>query len=109
MAVSTIIIIGIAALALLWLWWQVPKWQLNSLKPKIPANNPKERADIEDNFRKTLSQTFGGAALLIGAGFAFFQFREQQSQFEQQQEAAQKQFREQQSGAALPQRREVES
>jgi hypothetical protein len=33
----TIVVIAIAAMALLgWLWWQVPKWQLNRLKPKIP-------------------------------------------------------------------------
>jgi hypothetical protein len=60
MAVSTIgiIIVGIAALALLgWLWWQVPKWQLNSLKPKLSPDNPKERADVEDNFRKTLGHS----------------------------------------------------
>jgi hypothetical protein len=98
-----IVVIAIAAIVLLgWLWWQVPKWQLNSLKP-FPPDNPKERADVEDNFRKTVGQALGGAAVLIGAGFAFFQFREQQSQFSQQQKAAQEQqqtaqnqFREQQ-------------
>jgi hypothetical protein len=52
----TIVVIAIAAIMLLgWLWWQVPKWQLNSLKPKIPPDNPKERADVEDNFRKKRS------------------------------------------------------
>jgi uncharacterized protein YjbI with pentapeptide repeats len=103
----SIVLIGTTAIVLLgWLWWQVPKWQLNSLKPKIPPHKPKERADVEDNFRKTFGQALGGAAVLIGAGFAFVQFREQQSQFSQQQKAAQEQqqtaqnqFREQQQAA----------
>jgi hypothetical protein len=45
-----------------WLWWRLPKWQLKSLEPKIPTENPKERADVEDNFRKTAGQLIGGAA-----------------------------------------------
>jgi uncharacterized protein YjbI with pentapeptide repeats len=75
-----------------WLWWRLPKWQLKSLEPKIPTENPKERADVEDNFRKTAGQLIGGAAVLIGAGFALVQFLQQQqtthSQFLQQQQAA---------------------
>jgi hypothetical protein len=78
-----VVAIVVAALVLLlvllgWLWWQVPKWQLNSLKPKIPIKNPKERADVEDNFRKTFGQALGGATVLIGAGSALFQFLQQQ-------------------------------
>jgi hypothetical protein len=62
-----------------WLWWRLPKWQLKSLEPQIPTENPKERADVEDNFRKTAGQLIGGAAVLIGAGFALFQFLQQQN------------------------------
>jgi uncharacterized protein YjbI with pentapeptide repeats len=40
--------------------------------------NEKARADAEDDFRRTISQIFGGAAVLIGAGFAYLQFTEQQ-------------------------------
>jgi Pentapeptide repeats (8 copies) len=58
-----------------WLWWRLPKWQLKSLEPQIPTER---RADIEDNFRKTAGQLIGGAAVLIGAGFALFQFLQQQ-------------------------------
>jgi hypothetical protein len=55
----TIVVIAIATIALLgWLWWQVPKWQLNSLKPKIPLDNPKERADS----RRQLPQDFRSSA-----------------------------------------------
>src|SRR5262249_8374458 len=39
---------------------------------------PKDRADTEDNFRKTVGQALGGAAVLIGAGAAYLQFTQQQ-------------------------------
>ena len=37
-----------------WLWWRLPKWQVNRLALKI--RDPKARADVEDNFRKTVGQ-----------------------------------------------------
>ncbi|MGA8198264.1 MAG: pentapeptide repeat-containing protein [Acetobacteraceae bacterium] len=40
--------------------------------------DPKARADTEDNFRKTVGQALGGAAVLIGAGAAYLQFTQQQ-------------------------------
>jgi hypothetical protein len=43
-------------------WWWVPKWQANRLRLKI--RDPKARADVEDNFRKTIGQLLGGAAVL---------------------------------------------
>jgi hypothetical protein len=46
------------------IWWWVPRWSANRLRLKA-------RADIEDNFRKTLSQLFGGVAVLLGAAFAY--------------------------------------
>jgi hypothetical protein len=51
------------------LWWWLPKWQVNLLRLEIP--DAKARADVEDNFRKTIGQLFGGAAVLAGAGFAY--------------------------------------
>jgi hypothetical protein len=89
-----IVVIAVAALALLfgiwWLWWRLPKWQVDRLA--LTIRDPKARADVEDNFRKTVVQTIGAAAVLIGAGFALFQFLQQQqttqSQFLQQQKAA---------------------
>jgi hypothetical protein len=52
--------IGIAAVVLVSgaaaVWWWVPKWQMRS----ITAADPKARADIEDNFRKTVGQALGG-------------------------------------------------
>jgi hypothetical protein len=53
------------------LWWWVPKWQANLLSLKI--RDPKARADVEDNFRKTIGQLLGGAAALMGTGFAYYQ------------------------------------
>jgi uncharacterized protein YjbI with pentapeptide repeats len=77
----------IAALAF-WCWW--PKWQVNRLALEI--RDPKARADVEDNFRKTVGQLLGGAAVLFGAWLAFLQFSQQQqtaqSQIKQQQHAA---------------------
>jgi uncharacterized protein YjbI with pentapeptide repeats len=57
--------------ALVFLWWWVPKKQADRLRMKI--RDPKARADVEDNFRKTLSQLLGGIAVLLGAGFAYNQ------------------------------------
>jgi hypothetical protein len=44
-----------------------------------PKNSrPKARADVEDNFRKTVGQALGGIVLLLGAGSAYVQFSQQQ-------------------------------
>jgi hypothetical protein len=51
------------------LWWWLPKWQVNLLE----ILDAKARADVEDNFRKTIGQLLGGAAVLIGTGFAYYQ------------------------------------
>jgi hypothetical protein len=62
--------------AIWWLWWWLPRCQVARLSIQIP--DPKARADAEDNFRKTVGQALGGAAVLIGAGAAFLQFTQQQ-------------------------------
>ena len=96
-----IVIIAVQASALLfgiwWLWWRLPKWQVNRLA--LTIRDPKARADVEDNFRKTVGQALGGAAVLIGAAFALFQFLQQQQAAQQQQQTAQNQFRQQQKAA----------
>lgn len=56
------------------LWWFVPKLQMRP----IVLGDPKARADIEDNFRKTVGQALGGIAVLAGAGVAYLQFLQQQ-------------------------------
>jgi uncharacterized protein YjbI with pentapeptide repeats len=67
------VIIGLGAW---WLWWRLPKQQVDRLKFTI--RDAKVRADVEDNFRKTIGQLLGGAAVLVGAGFAYLQFIQQQ-------------------------------
>jgi Pentapeptide repeats (8 copies) len=69
-----------------WLWWQLPRRQVTQLALKI--RDPKARADVEDNFRKTVGQVLGGAAVLIGAVAAYLQFLQQQQASRQQLQAA---------------------
>src|SRR6195952_3243277 len=61
--------------AVWWLWWRLPKRQMRS----ITLEDPKARADIEDNFRKTIGQALGGVAVLLGAVAAYLQFTQQQN------------------------------
>ena len=75
------ITIGLAVLAALllgiavwWLWWWLPK----RVVARLALNDPKDRADVEDNFRKTIGQALGGLAVLIGAFGAYLQFSQQQ-------------------------------
>jgi uncharacterized protein YjbI with pentapeptide repeats len=71
---------GAAAIALFaawWLWWRLPKRQVDRLRAEI--TDAKARADVEDNFRKTIGQLLGGVAVLIAAGFAYLQFQQQQT------------------------------
>src|ERR1700712_5367753 len=60
--------------AVWWIWWRLPKRQMRS----ITLGDPKARADIEDNFRKTIGQALGGVAVLLGAVAAYLQFTQQQ-------------------------------
>jgi hypothetical protein len=59
----------VAVTTLFWWWW--PKWEVNRLGLRI--RDAKARVDIEDNFRKTVGQFFGGAVVLVGAGIAYYQ------------------------------------
>ena len=65
------LLFGLPALGAAAFWWWFPRWQLKRLYPDI--TNAAERADAEDKFRRTLSQIFGGVALLVGL---FLSFRE---------------------------------
>ena len=62
--------------AIWWLWWRLPKRQVRGLD--IQIHEPKARADTYDNFRKTVGQALGGAAVLIGAAAAYLQFSQRQ-------------------------------
>jgi hypothetical protein len=76
--VITLAAVGSLTVATFLLWWWMPKWQMRS----ITAADPKARADIEDNFRKTIGQLVVGAMVLVGAGagavIAYLQLSRQQ-------------------------------
>jgi hypothetical protein len=78
--VAIAVLVLTAALALLTaifgLWWELPRRQVRKLD--IQIHDPKDRADTEDNFRKTVGQALGGAVVLIGAAVAYLQFTQQQ-------------------------------
>jgi hypothetical protein len=74
--IASVIVALVALAAIWWLWWRLPRRQVARLSIQIP--DPKARADAEDNFRKTVGQALGGAAVLIGAGAAYLQFTQQQ-------------------------------
>jgi uncharacterized protein YjbI with pentapeptide repeats len=70
---------GVAGLGIYgawWLWWRLPQREVDRRSASI--TDPKARADVEDNIRKTIGQLLGGAAVLVGAGFAYLQFQQQQ-------------------------------
>jgi hypothetical protein len=72
------------------LCWRLPKLQVDRLR--LTIRDPKARADVEDNVRKTIGQLLGGVAVLIGVALAYVQFTQQQQtsqqQFLQQQQAS---------------------
>ena len=67
-AVITAVAVVVLAAAVLggawWLWWRLPKRQVDRLR--LTIRDPKARAELEDNYRKTIGQLLGGAAVLIG-------------------------------------------
>jgi uncharacterized protein YjbI with pentapeptide repeats len=69
-------VLAALAIAIWWLWWRLPKREVARLSLKI--RDPKARADVEDNLRKTIGQALGGVAVLLGAGLAYLQFSQQQ-------------------------------
>jgi hypothetical protein len=52
-------------------WWFVPKWQAKHLSAEI--QEAKDRANLEDNYRKTVGQMLGIVITLGGAGLAYNQ------------------------------------
>jgi uncharacterized protein YjbI with pentapeptide repeats len=66
------ILIGACAfVAALAAWWFLPIRWAQRFRAEIP--NAKDRAEIEDNFRKTIGQLIAGAAIILGAGLAYLQ------------------------------------
>ena len=74
---------GAALFSAWWLWWRLPKRQVDQLRFVI--RDPKARADLEDNFRKTMTQLlaglvtlFAGIVALSAAVIAYLQLSQQQ-------------------------------
>ena len=82
--------VPVVALGAWWLWWRLPRWQAERLR--MTVRDVKARTDIEDNFRKTVGQLLGGAAVLIGAAVAYLQFTAQQEASRRQLEVSLKQL-----------------
>jgi hypothetical protein len=84
--VRTVLAIAVVATPALswviwWLWWRLPQRQVARMALRI--RDPKARADVEDNFRKTVGQALGGVAVLITGVFAYLQFTlSQQASFQ---------------------------
>ena len=50
-------------------WWWLPPYYVRRYHPEIIE--PKERADVEDNFRKNVGQFLGGIVVLLGIWKAY--------------------------------------
>ena len=53
------IVAGVGVVVATALWWWLPKWEVDRLRLQI--HDAKARADVEDNFRKTIGHLLGGA------------------------------------------------
>jgi hypothetical protein len=92
--VATLGLGGIGALLIgwlvWWLWWRLPKREVAKMRHGI--RSAKDRVEVEDTLRKTISQALGAIAVLIGAGFGFWQFFEQRDTAQQQIAVSQQQM-----------------
>jgi hypothetical protein len=62
------VFIALALVILIFVLWQVPKWQVTSSKDDL---SPKERIELENDVRATLAQILGGAFVLFGLYFTW--------------------------------------
>jgi hypothetical protein len=85
------------ALGAWWLWWRLPQREVDRRSASI--TDPKARADLEDNIRKTIGQLLGGAAVLVGGGIAYLQFTQQYEISRRQLDATVEQAKQQREAA----------
>ena len=67
----TMAIMAIAIVIAMAIWWLFPKFQLKTLG-YIPSG--REKAELENDFRKTVAQPMGAVLLLASALTAYYQF-----------------------------------
>lgn len=77
MTLATLSTIAVAAL-LLFLLWRGPKFQVLNYKRRFPELSAADMLSGENDFRATLAQIVGGAAVLVGLYFTGETFRLQQ-------------------------------
>jgi len=101
----TLVLVGLFAAFLV--WWFVPPYVVN----RFGITDTKDKADVTDNYRKTLGQALGAIALIATFAWTFYkdretidlsraQFKTQTDQFLEQQQQARDQFVNQQFIAA---------
>ena len=65
--------IGLIFLVLaLLIWALAPIW----IVKRFSITEPRERADVEDNYRKTVGQAIGAVALIVTFAWTFYKDRE---------------------------------
>jgi Pentapeptide repeats (8 copies) len=81
-------LIGVIIVVLLAALWLVPRWQV-TLYPTVPE---KDRADLENEFRKTIGQIITGIAVVFSLFFTWAQMRQARVGIEQNTNLAQEQL-----------------
>lgn len=108
MSTSDWIVVVIVCLIIALLAWSIAPIFIVT---RFNITNPKEKADVEDNYRKTIGQALGAVALIATFAWTFYkdreainlsgmQFNAQTNQFKLQQDQARDQFTNQQFIAA---------
>jgi hypothetical protein len=68
-AIGVTVAITILLVALWAIWWWLPKYEANN---RLSGADAKAKAEVEDKFRKTVSNVLGGAAVIIGAFLTYY-------------------------------------
>lgn len=71
-AIGAALVVALGVVVLWAGWWRLPRWQAD----RLGISDVTARADVEDNFRKTITQAIGGALVLIAAGIAYYGTRQ---------------------------------
>jgi uncharacterized protein YjbI with pentapeptide repeats len=91
-----IILVFVGLILALLVWWLIPVYMVRKFGH---LDNDKERADVEDNYRKTIGQALGAVALIVTFGWTFYKDRDSMDQSRDQSAAQTKQFTAQQNQA----------
>jgi hypothetical protein len=104
-AVVVALAVAIFLVALWAIWWWLPKQQAD----RLTSADEKAKVDVEDNFRKTISQVLAGAAVIIGAFLTYWATMQTLQENRKQFEATVSQNREQFEQTARHSREQFEA